>query len=139
LIGAILFAAAGCTGGGPDSATGPSGPTTTERFTGQVDVGGRGPVHNFTVNQSNGTLTLVVKQAGPPSDVFVGLALGSQTADGCVAITGAVTTVQPGATAPPAGLAGIASAGAYCFLVYDPGAPLTFANSITYSVDVTHY
>ena len=73
---------------------------------------------------------------GAPAGVAVGLALGSQSSSGCVAISGAQATVQAGATSITSGLSGTANAGSYCFIVFDVG---NVTGPVTYSVDVSHF
>jgi hypothetical protein len=113
----------------------------TETFTGGFEIQGVGPVHNFSIQKSNGLLNMVVTAVtsvatAAPAGVPVGIALGSQTSGGCVAISGAQATVQAGTTSITSGLSGTANAGAYCFIVFDVG---SLTGAVTYSVDVSHF
>ena len=56
LIVVSMVAAAACGGSSNSTPTAPTGSANTETFTGSIDVGSAGPVHNFTIQQSNGHL-----------------------------------------------------------------------------------
>jgi hypothetical protein len=145
LIMVALGAAFACGGSNSNSTpTAPSGSANTEKFTGGFDVGGSGPVHVFTINQSNGLLNIVLTAVtntttGAPAGVAVGLALGSQSSSGCVAISGASATVTAGSTSITSGLSGTANSGSYCLIVFDVGNLASIASPVTYSVDVSHF
>jgi hypothetical protein len=140
LIGIALVAAFGC-GSSNDTPTAPSGNATIEKFTGGFEIAGVGPVHQFAIQKNNGLLNMVVTAVTTsgtetPAGVAVGIALGSQTSGGCVAISGAQATVQAGSTSITSGLSGTANAGNYCFIVFDVG---TLTGPVTYAVEVSHF
>lgn len=141
-----LVSAVACGGSSNSTPTAPTGNAMTETFTGGFDVAGVGPVHNFTIQQSNGLLNMVLTSVtnvttAAPAGVAVGIALGSQTSGGCVAISGAQATVSAGSTSITSGLSGTANAGSYCFIVFDVGnlTTMTTPSSVTYTVDVSHF
>src|SRR5436190_22487404 len=130
-----------CGGSSNSTPTAPSGNATVETFNGAFDPKGVGPVHNFTIQQSNGLLNLVLTAVtdvttSAPAGIAVGLALGSQSSSGCVAISGASATVSAGTTSITSGLSGTANAGTYCLIVFDVG---NLVNSVTYTVSVSHF
>jgi hypothetical protein len=142
-IAAVIAMSVAC-GSSTSTPTAPTGASKTETFTGGFDVGGAGPVHNFTIAQSNGLLNIVLTAVtntttNTAAGVAVGLALGSQSSGGCVAISGASATVTAGSTSITSGLSGTANAGSYCLLVFDVGNLAGIASPVTYSVDVTHF
>ena len=141
---AVLAAVLGSTACGGSSTPTPTTPSAsslvTETFSGSVDVNGSGPLHSFTVNQSNGTLTILLSEAvltgqDTQPTILLGLAAGTQTATGCQAISGAQAVVSPG-TSSSSGISGTANAGGFCFIVYDAG---YLPGSASYVVTVTHY
>jgi hypothetical protein len=56
--------------------TGPTVPLTSQTFTGTVDVGGSSSNTTFVVAQS-GEVDVTVTALGPPSNVIMGLAIGT--------------------------------------------------------------
>src|SRR5437764_7882199 len=113
LIMVALVATVAC-GSSNATPTAPTGSATTETFTGGFDIGGSGPVHQFTIQKSNGLLNMVLTSVtatatNAPAGVALGLALGSQSSSGCVAISGAQATVQAGSTSITSGLSGTAN------------------------------
>ena len=144
LIVVSMLAAAACGGSSNSTPTAPTGSAATETFTGAIDVGNAGPVHNFTIQQSNGLLNIVLTSVvntttNAAAGVAMGLALGSQSSGGCVAISGASATVTAGSTSITSGLSGTANAGGYCLIVFDVGNLAALASSVTYSIDVSHF
>lgn len=129
---ALVLAATGC---GSNIAT-PTDPPplqpTIETFSGSVAVGGTSS-HAFDVKYSNGTMSATLTAAGPPADVLMGFAIGSQDGAVCTPLSGASTVTRAGQNAR---LQGTVAGGSYCVIVYDAGfqeAP------VTYAVTVSHY
>jgi len=147
LVVVAAVATFACGSSSNSTPTSPTGNATLETFTGGFDIGGSGPVHQFTIQQSGGLLNVILTSVtnvstGAAAGVPLTLALGSQSSSGCVAISGAAATVSAGSTSITSGLSGSANAGAYCLIVYDPVvSPNTSAlpGPITYSVDITHF
>src|SRR5438045_3869604 len=82
-----------CGGSSTTTPTAPTGSATLQTFTGGFGASSSGPAHNFTIGQSNGLLNIVLTSVTNASDgsaltVALGLALGSQSSSGCVAISG---------------------------------------------------
>ena len=141
-----LVATVACGGSSNSTPTAPTGNATLETFSGAIDVAGVGPVHQFAIQQSNGLLNLVLTSVtntatSAPAGVAMGIALGSQSSSGCVAISGAQATVTAGSTSITSGLSGTANAGSYCFIVFDVGnlATMTTPSAVTYTVVVSHF
>jgi hypothetical protein len=107
--------------------TSPSAPTT-ETFSGTVNVAA-GDFHNFTVAQ-NGTVSVTLNAAAPPSTIFMGVGIGTPSSSTCALISGD-STVTPASTMSQ--LSGALSAGAYCVDVYDVGNQTT---PVDYTVTV---
>lgn len=128
LLVALLSAA--CDNGTTTPVTSPS-VTTTETFTGTVQVSGS-DFHNFTVAQS-GQLDITLTMAGPPSTIFMGLGVGTPTsATTCSLLANASTSAQAGTAAQ---LSGTAAASTYCVVVWDIGNQTA---AINYTVTVAH-
>jgi hypothetical protein len=101
----------------------------TDTFTGTLQVGGTN-VHLFNVAQV-GTVSATLTAVGPPSTVFVGLALGVPSGTAC----GLAVTINTQAGSAPQ-LTGTATlAGQFCVQIYDVG---NLAGPASYSVTVTH-
>jgi hypothetical protein len=120
------------------SPTSPSNTTTTiaaasvsEDFTGTIPVGGS-TFYSFTVSQ-NGTVNVTytaVSGSGVPGTVWLGLGLGTPSAEDC-ATTSTVNT-PPATTAQ---LTGTYAPGIYCVKVSDIGnlyAPAAFSVTIAH-------
>jgi hypothetical protein len=140
LVLLTAIAAAGCntqTANNPTSTTTtPSAPTITEpAFAGTLKMGGTPQILTFSVVQV-GPLTVTLTAAGPPTNVVVGMALGTPTftSTGTTCTPIATANAQVGVNAPQ--LSGtVSSSGAYCLAVFDPG---TLTADITFSVTVAH-
>jgi hypothetical protein len=128
----LALTSVGCDNSNSDNGTpAPSGPQTTETFTGTVAVGvGMNDFHNFTVAQA-GEVDVTLTAAGPPSTIFMGLGIGTG-GTACALLTNGTTTTPAGTTAQ---LTGTVNAGTYCVEVYDVGNATV---PITYSVTVAH-
>jgi len=128
-LAAVGLAAFGCNNGG-DSTTTPSPQTVSETFTGTVAVQGS-DFHNFTVSAA-GEVDITITAAGPPSTIFVSLAVGTPSGTTCTPIPTATINTQAGAVPQ---LSGTANPGTLCVIVSDVG---NFTAPITYSVTVVH-
>lgn len=134
----VLVSTFACASGGDStsssssSTTSPTTSVTTENFTGSVDVGGK-DVHPFTVTLSGGQLNVILTAAGPPSTIFMGLGVGTNSGGTCTLLSNGSLVTQAGATAQ---LSGTVNAGSYCVMVYDAGNQTA---AITYAVTVNHY
>jgi hypothetical protein len=107
-------------------------PVTTETFGGTVAVGGTN-FHSFAVALSNGLLTVTLTAAGPPSNISMGLALGTPSNGTCTQLTNATVRTPAGSTPQ---LGGTVNAGPYCVVIFDVG---NQTSPVTYSLTVTHY
>ena len=105
---------------------------TTETFQGTVDVGGIS-TNPFTVGVSGGQVNVTLTAAGPPSTIFMGLAVGGVSSGVCTPLSGAAVIAQGGSAAQ---LSGTAAAGSYCVMVYDVG---NQSAPVDYSVTVSHF
>ena len=107
--------------------------STTETFTGTVQVGGS-DIHQFTVGQQ-GNVSITLTQAGDPPTILMGLGVGqppNATSTACVILSGGFVQTAAGTNAQ---LAGTAPAGLYCVQVVDIGQALA---PINYTVTVVH-
>lgn len=128
----LAVASIGCGGGGGSSSlTGPTPTAVQELFQGTVQAGGKA-FHPFKVT-TPGTLNVTLTQAGPPTTIFMGLAVGSPSGEDCVPQTGATVQTQAGSSPQ---LFGGAGAGDYCVLVFDVGNQI---EPVSYSVTVSHF
>jgi hypothetical protein len=120
--------AASCDG----TTTAPSATTanSAETFVGQFGVGGS--ASRTIVASASGEITITLREAGPPTDVALGLGIGIPSANnvGCHQ----TRTVQVAAGATPQ-LAATVDAGTYCVRVFDAGAMTT---PIAFSVAISH-
>lgn len=124
---ALGFAVAAAACGSSTPVTAPA--TTTETFTGTVQVGGADS-HTFTV-ASFGQVDITLTAAGPPATIMMGLAVGTPSGGTCTLTTTPVSTSA--GTTPQ--FSGTANAGSYCVQVFDIGNQLA---AITYTVTVAH-
>jgi hypothetical protein len=112
------------------SQTHPSIQPTVERLSGTVAVGGT-DIKTFTVERSNGNLSLTFVEAGPPAGTLMGIGLGAPTGTTCsISSSGQVrpSVVPIFSDAVPAGT--------YCLAVQDVGAA---TGPVAYIIDVSHY
>jgi hypothetical protein len=111
--------------------------TTTETFSGTVDVGGSA-FHPFTVGGSGGTLNVTLTAAGPPATIFMGLGVGTPSAAtataaaSCPLLANASLATPAGTTAQ---LSGTIGPGNYCVAIFDVGNQTA---QISYTVTVSH-
>jgi len=134
----IAAAAAACDTADPTlTSTTPTTPTnpTVDTFTGTVAVGSSDS-HNFAVLLNGGTIGITLTAAGPPSNVTVGLGVGSPSGGVCAPFQNFAIATTAG-TAPQ--LSGQANAGTYCVEVFDVGGTAALTGPVTYSVSVAHY
>ncbi|MCC7273474.1 MAG: hypothetical protein IT561_12465 [Alphaproteobacteria bacterium] len=105
----------------------PVAPTTTERFSGRLDVGGSN-VHAFTVSQVG---RVQVTLAGPPAGVRVALAIGTPLGAACQP----ASRVEAESSQSPQ-LSGTATtAGVYCVSVTATG---SVTEAVVYTVAIAH-
>ena len=106
-------------------------PTTTELFAGRVAVGGSA-FYSFTVVQ-NGTVNVSLADVGGanvPSTVWLGLGIGTPSAEDCTT----ATTVNT-ASGSAAQLTGTYAPGVYCVRVWDIGNLVAVA---AFNVTIAH-
>jgi hypothetical protein len=109
---------------------GVSTPSTSasEKFTGTIPVGGRGPVHSFTLSKL-GEYTVTLTDLTPATGNPIGVGFGNPSGADC-----AITSAQPVIRGQqPFG--GSLAKGTYCLVLYDPG---SMAQSENYTVTVVH-
>lgn len=107
-------------------------PITTETFTGTVAVGSTN-FHSFAVALSNGLLTVTLTAAGPPSNISMGLALGTPGDGVCSQLMNASVRTSAGSSPQ---LGGTVNAGPYCVAIFDVGNQTA---PVGYALTVTHY
>src|SRR5262245_15797178 len=134
-LAALALTAAACTSGSSENTLpifpAPTPPSTTETFTGTVQVGG-GDIHTFSAAAGNISVTLT--DAAPPAAIVMGLGLGTPATDGsCVFFSGAAVRAQAGTTAQLSGT--LQSGGSLCVDVFDIG---NQSEPVSYSVTVVH-
>lgn len=131
----IALVAAACTSGSSENTLpifpAPTPPSTTETFTGTVQVAG-GDIHTFTAAAGNISLTLT--DAAPPAGIVMGLGLGQPATDGsCVFFSGGAVRAQGSTTAQLSGT--LQTGGSLCVDVFDIG---NQTEPVNYSVTVVH-
>jgi hypothetical protein len=126
-MAAIL--AASCDG---TTTTAPSTTATsgTETFVGQFGVGGS--ASRTIVASASGEIALTLREAGPPTDIALGLGIGIPSANnvGCHQTR---TVVVAAASTPH--LVATVDAGTYCVRVFDAG---TMTTPIAFSIAISH-
>jgi len=126
-MAAIL--AASCDG---TTTTGPSNTaaTGTETFVGQFGAGGS--ASRTIVATASGEIALTLREAGPPTDIALGLGIGIPSANnvGCHQ----TRTVLVAAAATPQLVAAV-DAGTYCVRVFDAG---TMTTPVAFAVAISH-
>lgn len=128
LVAALGSAACGNNSSSAGTTTAPS--STTDRFTGTVQVGSSA-VHNFTVATSSQVdVTLIA--AGPPDGIVMGLGVGAPDGSTCALFAGASVRTAAGSIVQ---LSGNLSPGTFCVSVYDIG---NQTGPVDYTVTVTH-
>jgi hypothetical protein len=133
LLAGIALSVACDNSDGGDTATGPTTVTlTTETFTGSVDPMGS-KFHPFSVAQA-GEVDITLTAAGPPSTIFMGLAIGVLSADAasCTLDSRFTVVVQAGTTPQIPVSAGT---GKYCVQIFDAGNQVA---TINYTITVAH-
>jgi hypothetical protein len=131
LIVALAWTAA-CTARDSTTPAEPSGPLVTETFTGTISAQGSA-FHVFELTRVS-TVYIVLTSAGPPSNISMGLAVGtpSGTPTNACTVLSSVTTAA-GTTAQ---LSGTADPGQYCVQIYDVGnvsAPVAYRIAVVHS------
>jgi hypothetical protein len=116
-----------------NTATGPTTVTlTTDTFTGSVDPMGSA-FHKFTVAQA-GEVDITLTAAGPPSTIYMGLAIGVLSTDGTSCSPDSRFTVVVQASTTPQ-IPVSAGAGNYCVQIFDAGNQVA---TINYTITVAH-
>jgi hypothetical protein len=106
-------------------------PTSTELFSGRVEVGGS-TFYSFNVT-TNGTVNVTLAAVGGatvPSTVWLGLGIGTPSGEDCTT-SSTVNTAATGAVQ----LTGIYAAGVYCVRVWDIG---NLAAVAAFNVTIAH-
>jgi len=139
MLAAVAACAVACSnsGSGSDALAGLTSPGSAtqvvDSFSGTVPVGGS-DFHSFTVTTNNQPVLVTLSAAGPPATIFMGVGVGTLSADGvCNLLSNAAVVAQAGMAAQ---LSGTIASGTYCVAVFDVGnqnAP------VDYAVTVSHY
>lgn len=96
-------------------------------------VGGS-DIHSFTVTTAGQPTSVTLTTAGPPPTIFMGVGVGSMTADGvCTFFSQASVVTQ---ASPTPALSGTIAAGTYCVAVFDAGNQTA---SVDYTLTLVHY
>ena len=132
-FGILLLTAAIATGGCDnevENATQPSppAPTTTETFTGSMNINGA-QIHPFNV-QANGTVNATLKEVKPDATIAVGLSLGTWNGTSCAAVISNNNALQGNAV-----VGNTAGIGALCIRIHDVG---KLTATIEYTIEVVH-
>ncbi len=114
----------------PSVATPPVVPTTTETYTGNLNMNGAASF-NFSVVAA-GTVTATISTLGPGSAIKVGIALGNWTGTAC-AIALANDSAGEGATISGS----VSGAGNVCVRIYDVG-NVPASAPVPYGLSVVH-
>lgn len=127
LAGAL--GAAGCDNTVEDATTpAPPAPTTTDTFTGTINVNGA-QTHTFNVAAS-GTITAALTEVLPDATIAVGLLLGTWNGTSCSTVIANDNTIQGNA------IVGVASGiGTLCARIHDVGkltAPLEYKLTVVH-------
>lgn len=115
------------------SACGISSPSSnkTDTFSGTVAVAGIGPVHNFTVTQSGGEVSIKITSLSPDTGATLGVRYGPYTSS-----TECLANAQTGvAGLNKTALSGLIAKGNFCLLVFDSG---LITRAETYTITVSH-
>jgi hypothetical protein len=105
-------------------------PIMTQIFTGVVPVGGS-LSNNFPVT-AGGPVNVTLTAAGPPSNIVMGLALGTPLGSTCQPNPTATTSTAAGIIPQ---LSGTLGQGAYCVEIADIGQA---TGPVTFSITITH-
>jgi|RhiMetdeSRZDD1v2_1073273.scaffolds.fasta_scaffold08282_9 hypothetical protein len=131
---AIALAVAGCTSNTASSTTIPTTPTavtSTDAFSGTVGPSGT-TGFPFTVS-TTGTVTIGLTSVAPLSTMALGV--GIATSDGTTC--GSQISKNDNARSGTSALAGTATSGSYCVVVYDSG-NVPDGWSVSFTVQVVH-
>ena len=132
---AIALAVAGCTSNTAASSTpttvAPTPTTSTETFSGTVAQSGT-TGFPFTVS-STGSVTIGLTSVAPLSTMALGVGIGTSDGTTCGTSVSKNDNARTGTTA----LAGTATSGSYCVIVYDSG-NVPDGWSVSFTVEVVH-
>ena len=126
---AVAVAAAGCDND-VENATPPTtpAPTTTETFTGSININGA-QTHTFSVLAS-GTVTATLTEVTPDNTVAVGMELGTWNGVSCATVVSNTNALQGNAVIGTA-----TGFGALCTRIHDVG---KLTASLDYTLTVVH-
>ena len=129
LLLTFAIAAAGCDND-VENATQPSppAPTTTDTFTGSMNVNGA-QIHAFNV-VAGGTVNATLKEVKPDATIAVGLSLGTWNGSACAEKISNNNAVQGNAV-----VGNTAGIGALCVRIHDVG---KLTGTIEYTIEVVH-
>ena len=113
-----------------ENATGPAppNPTTTDTFTGTINVNGA-QTHTFPVIAS-GPVTLTLAEVLPDPAIAVGLTLGTWNGTACASVIANDNAIQGNAV-----IGGVTGAGTLCARIHDVG---KLTASLDYRLTVVH-
>lgn len=113
-----------------ENATGPAppNPTTTDTFTGSINVNGA-QTHTFPVVAS-GSVTLTLSEVLPDPAIAVGLTLGTWNGISCASVIANDNAIQGNAV-----IGGVTGAGTLCARIHDVG---KLTESLDYRLTVVH-
>src|SRR5262245_522284 len=112
----VALTAVACGNKDTGTTTAPTVTQKTDTFTGTVPVNGSA-VHNFTVENS-GQVSVTLTAASPPSNVVMGIAVGTPGDNACGPLSGASVSTSAGSSAQ---LTGVVSPGMLCVKIFDVG------------------
>ena len=126
----VALMAVACGDKDTGTTTAPTVTQKTDNFSGTVQVNGSA-IHNFTVENS-GQVSVTLTAASPPSDVVLGVGVGTPGDNACGILQGASVNARAGSTAQ---LTGVVSPGTYCVKLSDVGGQTA---AVSYTVTVMH-
>jgi hypothetical protein len=126
----VALTAVACGNKDTGTTTAPTVTQKTDNFSGTVQVNGSA-IHNFTVENS-GQVSVTLTTASPPSDVVLGIGVGTPGDNACGLLSGASVNARAGSTAQ---LTGVVSPGMLCVKIFDVGSQTA---AVAYTVTVMH-
>ena len=129
LLLTAVVAAAGCDNEVEDATQpSPPAPTTTDTFTGSMNINGA-QIHSFTV-QASGTVNVTLKEVKPDPAIAVGLSLGTWNGTSCAERISNNNALQGNAV-----VGNTTGIGALCVRIHDVG---KLTQTIEYTIEVVH-